>query len=174
MKGLAGPLSPSETWKSNHVNTTNPTAQILPVLPLFEILPELCYWGILYANGFLSAVNRFWIQGHEKNIISQILCCKMKTAYFTRWCNNWVRRRLLSSVKWQNRWGCCGSCNKIRLQDSLFSGSPPRVWEQVLCVLFNRSLQRGSFMTGSLTTHGRWKAGLLGICSSAGGGVGMC
>uniref|UniRef100_A0AAA9TZ70 ATP binding cassette subfamily C member 4 n=1 Tax=Bos taurus TaxID=9913 RepID=A0AAA9TZ70_BOVIN len=63
---------------------------------------------------------------------------------------------------------------KIRLQDSLFSGSPPRVWEQALCVLFNRSLQRGSFMTGSLTTHGRWKAGLLGICSSAGGGVGMC
>ena len=103
MKGLAGPLSPSETWESNHVNTTNPTAQILPVLPLFEILPELCYWGILYANGFLSAVNRFWIQGDEKNIISQIICCKMKTAYFTRWCNNWVRRRLLSSVKWQNR-----------------------------------------------------------------------
>ena len=29
-------------------------------------------------------------------------------------------------------------------------------------------------MNGSLTTHGRWKAGLLGICSSAGGGVGMC
>ncbi|OWK00763.1 hypothetical protein Celaphus_00016779, partial [Cervus elaphus hippelaphus] len=45
---------------------------------------------------------RFWIQGNGKNIISQIICCKIETVYFTRWCNNWVRRRLLSSVKWQN------------------------------------------------------------------------
>ena len=29
-------------------------------------------------------------------------------------------------------------------------------------------------MTGYLTTQGRWKAGLLRICSGAGGGVGMC
>ena len=29
-------------------------------------------------------------------------------------------------------------------------------------------------MTGSLITQGRWKAGLLRICTSAGGGVGMC
>ena len=29
-------------------------------------------------------------------------------------------------------------------------------------------------MTGSLTTQGRWKAGLLRICSGAGGGVRMC
>ena len=29
-------------------------------------------------------------------------------------------------------------------------------------------------MTGYLTTQGRWKAGLLRICSGAGGGVRMC
>ena len=63
---------------------------------------------------------------------------------------------------------------KISLQGSLFRGSPPRVWDEAPCVLFNRSLQRGSFMTGYLTTRGRWKAGLLRICSGAGGGVGMC
>ena len=45
MKGWAGPLSPSETGESNHVNTTSPTAQILPVLPLFEVLSELCVTG---------------------------------------------------------------------------------------------------------------------------------
>ena len=36
MKGWAGPLSPSKTGESNHANTTSPTIQSLPVLPLLK------------------------------------------------------------------------------------------------------------------------------------------
>ena len=57
---------------------------------------------------------------------------------------------------------------------SLFTRSPPRVWEHAVCALFNQKPPERKLHDWVLTTCGRWKAGLLRICSSAGGGVGMC
>ena len=119
----------------------------------------ICYCETVVIMGFFLVIGRCWIQGDWMMMISNMKCCKIQTACFTR----------CAIAGWN--WGCCSYWKSKTGEPAagcynydLSPGSVFRISTSGLCALFNPKPPE---------TRGRLNASLLRICSSGGGGCRM-